>query len=60
VNATGVQLKDKETWTDGAGASAWIAALDGFRHLAPVWRADANPVSVRPQQCREYLPRYWM
>src|SRR5258705_11364833 len=36
VNAAGVQLKDKETRDDGAGASASIFLLDGFRHVAPV------------------------
>src|SRR6266581_1973410 len=41
VNAAGVQLKYKETSGDGAGTSASIALLDGFRHVTPVWRSDA-------------------
>src|SRR5712664_3408931 len=46
VNAAGVQLKNKETRDDGADASASIVLLDGFRHVAPVWRSDANLVSA--------------
>jgi hypothetical protein len=34
VNAAGVQLKDKETRDDGAGASTVL--LDGFGHVAPL------------------------
>jgi hypothetical protein len=32
MNAAGVNLKDKETRGDGAGASASIVLRDGFRH----------------------------
>ena len=46
VNAAGVQLKNKETRGDGAGASPSIDLLDGFRHVAPVWRSDAKLVSA--------------
>src|SRR6202051_1232883 len=45
VNATGVQLKNKETRGDGAGANASIVLPDGFRHVAPVQRSDAKLVS---------------
>jgi hypothetical protein len=44
VNAAGVQLKHKETREDGARLSASIVLLDGFRHVAPVWRSDAKLV----------------
>jgi hypothetical protein len=46
VNAAGVDLKDKETRGDGAGDSASIVLLDGFRHAAPVLRPDANSVGA--------------
>ena len=46
VDATGVQFKDKETRSDGAGASASIVLLGGFRHLAPICRSDAKLVSA--------------
>jgi hypothetical protein len=46
VNAAGVQLKNKETRGDGAGASASIVLFDGFRHMAPVWRFDTKLVSA--------------
>src|SRR5882724_12775292 len=36
VNAAGVNFKDKETRDDGAGDSASIVLLEGFRHVAPV------------------------
>jgi len=45
VNAAGIQLKDKQTRGDGAGAGDSIV-LDGFRHVAPVWRSDAKLVSA--------------
>ncbi len=44
VNATGVQLKNKETRV--AGASASIVLRDGFGHAAPVLRPDAKLVSA--------------
>src|SRR5258706_8075858 len=40
VNTAGVQLKHKETRDDGAGASASIVLLDGFRHVAPCMTWD--------------------
>src|SRR6266576_6928985 len=46
MNAAGVQLKNKETRGDGAGAGASIVLHDGFRHLAPVCRSDAKLVSA--------------
>jgi hypothetical protein len=42
----GVQLKDKETGSDGAGASNSIVLLDGFRHVTPVRWSDAKLVSA--------------
>src|SRR5882724_9237579 len=36
MNAAGVNLEDKETRSDGVGASGSIVLLDGFRHGAPV------------------------
>jgi hypothetical protein len=46
VNAAGVNFKDEETRDDGAGDSASIVLLEGFRHVAPVLRSDANSVSA--------------
>src|SRR5258708_25489141 len=46
VNVAGVQLKDKETGSDGAGASNSIVLLDGFRHVTPVRWSDAKLVSA--------------
>jgi hypothetical protein len=46
VNAAGVQLKNKEARDDGACGSASILRFDGFRHLAPVLRTDANSISA--------------
>ena len=46
VNAAGVNLEDKETRSGGAGDSASIVLLDGFRHVAPVRWSDAKLVSA--------------
>src|SRR6185369_1895873 len=46
VNAAGINLEDKETRSGGAGDSASIVLLDGFRHVAPVRWSDAKLVSA--------------
>jgi hypothetical protein len=42
VNTAGVQLEDKKT----RSGCASVVLLGGFRHVAPVWRADAKLVSA--------------